>query len=196
MADPSSHALVVGGTGMLYDVSLNLAARGYATSVIARDPVRLEELRARAAAVGGRIEPMPVDYGETGSLEVALRERRDLLGPPGLVVAWVHGSAPTALPTLVRWLREEQTAVRLVHVVGSAVADPSADSADELTSKLSGSSIRLQTVILGFVLEGEAGTQRSRWLTDREISAGVLRAIDSGSPRSIVGQVEPWHLRP
>lgn len=52
--------------------------------------------------------------------------------------------------------------------------------------------IRYREIILGFVLEGD----RSRWLTDAEISAGVLAAVDADQPRYIVGTVRPWHLRP
>ncbi|NUN53550.1 MAG: hypothetical protein HUU06_12290 [Planctomycetaceae bacterium] len=47
-------------------------------------------------------------------------------------------------------------------------------------------------MILGFVREGD----RSRWLTDAEIAAGVLGAIAADRPRTVVGVVEPWSARP
>lgn len=52
--------------------------------------------------------------------------------------------------------------------------------------------IRYHQVILGFVRQGN----RSRWLTDAEISAGVIAALQSDQRDSIVGIVEPWPLRP
>lgn len=48
-------------------------------------------------------------------------------------------------------------------------------------------------VILGFVLL--PGGQ-SRWLTNSEISQGVLDAIAAEAKRHIVGTVEPWSRRP
>jgi hypothetical protein len=36
----------------------------------------------------------------------------------------------------------------------------------------------------------------SRWLTNQEISAGVIRAVDGDAPLSMVGVVEPWSARP
>ena len=52
--------------------------------------------------------------------------------------------------------------------------------------------IRDSQAILGFVVEGG----RSRWLTDAEIAAGVLAAIDGDEDPSVVGTVRPWTMRP
>ena len=37
---------------------------------------------------------------------------------------------------------------------------------------------------------------RSRWLTDAEISEGVLEAIRADRPLSMVGQSAPWNAKP
>lgn len=47
-------------------------------------------------------------------------------------------------------------------------------------------------VILGFVIEDEA----SRWLTDTEISNGVIDAVINDKDIFTVGKVEPWKKRP
>jgi hypothetical protein len=47
-------------------------------------------------------------------------------------------------------------------------------------------------VVLGFV----AGETGSRWLTNDEISTGVLKAVDEDAPLSIVGETRPWSARP
>ncbi|MEM5592401.1 hypothetical protein AAHH67_13015 [Niallia circulans] len=36
----------------------------------------------------------------------------------------------------------------------------------------------------------------SRWLTHKEISAGVIDAIKNNWKRKVVGVVEPWEKRP
>ncbi|WP_277674545.1 hypothetical protein [Piscibacillus halophilus] len=47
-------------------------------------------------------------------------------------------------------------------------------------------------VQLGFILE----TGYSRWLTNQEISKGVIEAFKLKQPTYIVGQLEPWDQRP
>ena len=47
-------------------------------------------------------------------------------------------------------------------------------------------------VLLGFVPEGDG----ARWLTNDEISAGVLAAIDEDTALFRIGVTRPWSLRP
>jgi len=47
-------------------------------------------------------------------------------------------------------------------------------------------------VVLGFKLEAGG----SRWLTNAEISDGVLEAVRTDRAYTIVGQAEPWSARP
>jgi hypothetical protein len=79
-------------------------------------------------------------------------------------------------------------------VLGSATGDPSHPdrllTAAAVTDGLPDCGLR--QVILGFRVEGG----RSRWLTDAEISEGVLQAVRTDADLAIVGQVEPWPARP
>ena len=36
----------------------------------------------------------------------------------------------------------------------------------------------------------------SRWLTDEEISSGVLKAIEEDKERFVIGVTEPWSKKP
>ena len=82
----------------------------------------------------------------------------------------------------------------MFQVLGSATADPAhphrlasaAIVADGLVD------CRLRQVVLGFRVVGD----RSRWLTNDEISAGVLDAVRNDRPLSVIGQVDPWAARP
>lgn len=47
-------------------------------------------------------------------------------------------------------------------------------------------------VQLGFIIENN----RSRWLTNEEISNGVINCIEVKSERFIVGTLTPWDKRP
>ena len=80
-----------------------------------------------------------------------------------------------------------------MQVLGSAHADPAhPERVAEMAEAAEGLPIDYQAVVLGFVIEGG----KSRWLTNAEISAGVLAALESGAPFRIVGTVEPWSAKP
>jgi hypothetical protein len=182
------HALVVGGTGMLAPVSMELARRGYSTTVIARSSGPLGEM---AAASGGRIFPLQVDYHDAKTLEAGLRRAIDARGSLSLVIAWIHGSA-TQAPTAVARIAAEGGPVRYLHVLGSAADDPSLPDQQRRTEFEAIHGVTYEEVILGFIRAHGV----SRWLTDDEISDGVLAAIDDPAPRRIVGVTRPWSARP
>ena len=186
------HALVVGGTGMLRCVSLELAARGHVVSVVARRQSRLAALVRAAAGLKGTIYPIALDYRDTGALETALADARSRFGPFELAVAWIHSTAPAAPLAVARLVGSPERPGCFFHVLGRGAADPSRPDPERRAMFASLPNIRYREVILGFVLEG----RRSRWLTHEEISAGVLAAVDADRPRFIVGTVEPWDLRP
>ena len=154
---------------MLAGLVQALAAEGDDVTVLARRGWRGDRVR-------GRVSSLPLDYRNTGLLELAL----DHNGLFDRMVAWIHSDAPGALVILRRCVMGD-----VLRVLGSAAADP-------------GFPVRVpaagepREVILGFVREGT----HSRWLTDPEISAGVLQALRSGEPRSVVGTVAPWSERP
>lgn len=129
---------------------------------------------------------MSCDYRDaaafTGVLEAATRER----GPIGLALCWIRSTAPQALAAA----DTVASGGRIVHVLGSASHEPSALGSDALRQQ---HRVRYQRVVLGFVVEPGG----SRWLTDAEISAGALAAIDNpAADPYVVGQLEPWSARP
>lgn len=186
------HALVVGGTGMLREATLGLVRQGYVVSVVARRQARLDALVQAAAGLPGAIHPIALDYRETGTLTARLAEARDRHGPFELAVIWIHSTAPAAPLAVARLVGTPDRPGRYFHVLGSATADPSRPDPDRQAAFAALPNIRYREVILGFVREGG----RSRWLTNEEISAGVLAAVAADQPRYIVGTVDPWHLRP
>jgi len=179
---------------MLRAASVDLAKRSDALTSIARTGRSLRALDAKIMGRDFRHRMVPLDYNRLSELRSAISEAIDSEGPADLLVAWVHddrGPVPVALCELV--LCAERPC-RLVHVMGSAAADPTR-SLEETAERLSTfAGIAYQPVILGFHADGEGG--QSRWLTNAEIAAGVLEAIDGEASPFVVGQVEPWALRP
>lgn len=179
---PGTHALVVGGTGMLRGVVLALAREG-PVSVVARTRRDLEALAREAPSV----VPVPVDYGSRTDLEEVLAGATAARGPFSLAVAWTHSEAPGAAEAAARFVRG-----RFFRVLGSAAADPSRPDHGRRARFEAIPGVAYHEVTLGLVREGG----RSRWLADGEIAAGVLEAVAAGRPRAVVGAVGPWGERP
>ncbi len=175
------HALVVGGTGMLQGVTLHLTETFERVTVIARSERRLRALEDVAPGV---IHGCALDYTDTD----ALRNAVDALRPLDLAVCWIHSVAPDA-PYVIA---EAGAPDVYVHVLGSAVADPSRPDDGRRDRFEANGDMIYREVILGFVREGG----RSRWLTNPEICDGVIAAVEGNLHRSVVGQVEPWSARP
>jgi uncharacterized protein YbjT (DUF2867 family) len=176
------HALVVGGTGMLRAAVLGLAA-GREVTVVARGRGDLDSLRRASASV----HPAAVDYRDAAAFAGALDGAVAARGPFNLAVAWIRSDAPEAALAAAR-----RVAGPFFHVLGSAAADPSRPDPGRRARFEALPGVAYREVILGFVVEGG----RSRWLTDAEISRGVLDAVAADRSRTVVGAVDPWSARP
>lgn len=184
-----SHALVVGGTGMLKGVSLALAQQGHQVTVLARTLSNLDELVKES---NGVIEPLKVNYCDTDALNRVLKQSVQQRGRFDLAVVWIHSTAPQAPFEVAEWVGDDEKMGHYFHVLGSSAADPSNTNQERLKWQSLASTFIYHEVILGFKVE----SNRSRWLTHEEISNGVLEAIEAKQERFIVGQVEPWSARP
>ncbi len=188
-----THALVVGGTGVLRAATMQIAERFETVTVIARSRDRLRALHAEAAHLPATIHALALDYRDSGALRDALMDAQASYGPIDLAVCWIHSVAPDAPGIVASCAALARSAgggtCDFVHVVGSAAADPSRDADDE---GIEMEGVQYRQVVLGFVIDGG----RSRWLTDNEISTGVMAAVESSEVRSIVGVVRPWDRKP
>ena len=192
-----NHAIIVGGTGMLRGVALELASRGWVVSVVARGLETLERLAAEGSP-SGRIVPLAADYSDETAFYDLARDRFDEQGPPRLIVAWIHVTAPHAPVTLARAVSSTGTRrADYYHVVCRIrTPDPrdlsiTASYAERATIEQL-SNIRYREIVLGWRVT-EAG---SRWLTNEEIAAGVIEAIDGGCDSAVIGQDSPIGSHP
>lgn len=197
------HALVLGGSGMLAGVCLRLARDGWLVSVAARRRGPIDDLVARidrppiggAGPARGSIHAVPVDYHDDAALDGALRSAMHDRGPFALVVAWVHSSAPRALGIAARLAGAAPadavgTPTPLLEIISSGATEPERRPVEPAVRNAPG--ILHRRVALGWIREG----RRSRWLTDDEIAAGVIRAIGTSDTLSIVGVCSPIEEAP
>lgn len=180
------HALVVGGTGMLAGAVSRLAGQGWRVSVLAR--------RASQAPPSASVRGWDCDYHDEAAFRSAVTAAVARDGPIALAIAWFHTLKIPAPRRLAEAVGAPEAPGRYLQVLGSAVADPTRP--DRLaTAAAVGQDLpncRLRQVVLGFRIEGGS----SRWLSNDEISTGVLDAIARDAPLSVIGVTAPWSARP
>ena len=140
-----------------------------ATRALAARGHAVTSIARRAADLGPGVTPVPVDYRNDDELRAALARATESRGPIELAVCWIHTDALQA-PRIVAGALAPGS--RLVQVFGTRVW-PLADV--------------LLHVAYRRVLLGSIG---GRWLTNEEISAGVLDAVDADRPVMVVGERE------
>jgi NAD(P)-dependent dehydrogenase (short-subunit alcohol dehydrogenase family) len=187
----STHALVIGGSGMLAGVVHELAARGWDVTLVARGRERLERVAERAPDPS-RVHPVALDYRDGDALLAAVRGAQEARGHVGAVVAWIHGTAPGAHELVAREVGRHPPRCRYLELLGSASRDPAAIAPERLAEFAALPCLDPCRVLLGFRLDGGS----ARWLTDSEICHGTIAALDSGQSLHVVGTLEPWSARP
>lgn len=142
--------------------------------------------------MSGEIKSISLDYHDSKRLNDVIRDQIALYGPISQCIVWAHSSAKEVPGDLAKIIGESNIFCEYYHILGSNAKSPNNDSdklREYLESFFAGS---YHQVVLGFKKEG----MHSRWLTDQEISGGVVEAINCKENLFIVGQVEPWEERP
>lgn len=169
---------------MLKKVSIWLSNQGFHVSITGRDEVKLENVK-RASSTPENFTCLPLDYHNDDVVKLSIKSTIEKNGPITLVVAWIHSSSRHVLSVICKELELSYETYNVFHILGSKASRMAAQ-------KIGGTRCRYHRIILGFMLEDTSG----RWLTHEEISDGVIKGIESKCDEWIVGQVEPWELRP
>lgn len=180
-----SHALIIGGTGMLSKVTEYLTGKYDTVSAISRDEKKINPNLKN-------INPLIVDYTYYKFLSKSLQSAVEKFGNIELVVSWIHSTAPLAPNIIAEKLNSYHTPLRFFDILGSAYANPSKNSIEREIALKENENLLYRKVILGFKIEDNS----SRWLTNDEISSGVIEAIKNDEEEKIVGIVSPWDKRP
>lgn len=174
IASSTSHALVIGGTGMLREATLELATHFNVVSVIARNSFRLNGLWEEAESVGVRVNPVQLDYRELDHLQEALDQVLHDFGEVTLVLAWIKNKADESISHLARTLNAQENRVAfydLLTDIDYEEIDSDEDEREDLFDELS--NIDYRQIILGV----KSVEDVPKWFSNEEISAGVIEAI-------------------
>ncbi|SDJ14695.1 Rossmann-fold NAD(P)-binding domain-containing protein [Salimicrobium halophilum] len=176
------HALVIGGTGMLSDVTLWLAEKGYVVSVIGRDRIRHEIVRGKSHDPE-LINSLKVDYRDHALLETLVKDAIEEYGPISCVVSWTPFLE--SLELINRIISEKNLNWKLFQVMGSRRYFEKNQL--EVTPQC-----HHRSIYLGFVMEDN----HSRWLTLEEIAGGVIESVKEDREESVIGVLHPYEKRP
>lgn len=185
-----THTLIIGGTGMLTDTSISLASTTGILSSVARTQSSLKALDSKLKDFAGTHHLLQLNWANRSNFLDVLAAHIKTVGTPSLVVAWLHDD--DLGPEVARLCSSRSQRCDFFQVRGSGAADPHTGATRFGVQFDSLQGVTFHQVILGFMRT----TSGSRWLRNSEISAGVLRATQTGDRLSIVGVVEPWDERP
>jgi hypothetical protein len=182
------HVLVVGGTGMLKDVSIYLNKHGAHVSVIGSTENKMASLKTFLLD-NDNFTPLVLDYRDDKRLKTSLKEIQNKYGPIKKVVSWISTASPNALQIIIeeagKW--NQGTSWSLFHILGSR------SKLDEVKDKVAPPpNCNYHQIKLGFIIEDRS----SRWLTHKEISQGIINAMGKNDLVTVVGTLDPCEKRP
>jgi hypothetical protein len=184
-----AHTLIIGGTGMLRGAAIELAQQSQRLTSVARTHRSLAALDAALTAGSGQHYMLALDWSAPDHFIEEIERHLTKTGPPDLMVAWIHQDH-LSLRLAVR-LGQSGHPLRFFHVIGSDGADPSQIAQALLKSIEQVPHLHYHQVILGAVKTSWG----IRWLTNQEISAGVLEAIGAQQRQFVVGILDRGQKR-
>src|SRR5699024_7539718 len=111
------HAIMIGGTGMLSEMSKWVMQQATYTVIIGRNEQRLRRLQSDY----GSVHVKQLDYKDTHALRQMIQTAIVQHGAIDLVVAWIHSDAPYAISTIIHEICHLQRKKwRFFHIKGSS----------------------------------------------------------------------------
>lgn len=179
------HALVIGGTGMLSDVSAYLLNRYKYVSVIARCESSFTSLLENAKSNHGILNPLVTDYSDSKNSLDLIKKSIEEFGNINLCISWIHGYADNFGVEVAKLIADDTKPV-IMNVLGSSGMNLNEITESRLKVFSGILGIEYRSVVLGKI---HTSTNNWRWLTDFEISQGVIDAIESSNKITIVGKI-------
>ncbi len=172
---------------MLRDASVELAAGSRQFTSVASTEASLDRLD-KALHNGPTVHhQIQLDWSHSDEFLTQIKEHVSNTCPVDLAVAWVHDDQLTLRLAIA--LAESKVPFGFVHIIGSASVNPAGIAARLLDDFDPPSNLDYHQVILGAKNTG----RRYRWLTDREISDGVLEAINHMKKQFVAGTLDRYN---
>lgn len=154
------HICIIGGTGMLAEVTKWYAENDCIVSVVARNEEKLNRMKF-SCSKPDNIKEILVDYRDSNTLQKLLKINIQKYGRYSGIVIWLHEDGLASLETIYRLLEEQSS---IWHIIGSQRDAQQFRTLYQPTTK-----IGYHLIQLGFQRENDS----KRWLTNNEIANGV-----------------------
>ena len=177
------HTLVIGGTGMLAKATKYLIANSEHVSILGRSRLRLN-----AFIKNDNVSILHGDYRNEEKFLDLIKKQVEKHGMPNIFLCWMHSSGKNVFKQIIHIL-DKPPMTEIYHVLGSSSYDPSNSEKEWYQPS---PKTNYNKVILGFKIDQGL----SRWLFQEEISDGTIEAIQTQSKEFLIGQIEPWDMRP
>lgn len=178
-------SLMIGATGMLAPALRHAATHATHMLNLARHATQFTRPPSLSQ---GKYAGHDVDYENVKSVEQLLKAH----GAFATALTWIR---PKALPLRDLVAHHMRPQGHLIEVMGSAASKPGALADQRRATMAAFPDLTYSQLILGFIPKSKT-SPTSRWLTHTEIATAACAILDTPSPRTIVGQVEPWEARP
>ncbi len=109
-----------------------------------------------------------------------------------MCICWIHSTVPDAPYIIAETVNSYGLKFKYFHILDSDYANPFKENKNIEKDFEKYKNIIYKKIILGYVIENN----NSRWLTNIEISNGIIDAVTYENDVYIVGSVEPWERRP
>lgn len=170
------HVLIVGGSGLLREVSKDFAEQGKVVSVIARDKARIVEMISETQKAPGLINAIAVDYTDVPALQAKLVEAAAHLGPPVMTLAWVDPEAFMAHQAIAGFLNDHASGSRMYDLLCGQSGSAGLLSAHNFK-------IMYHRIVIASV----GGGNNSHRPDNEEIRNGIFEAIRQNKQEFIIG---------
>jgi len=177
------HILVVGGTGMLKQATIQLADTCKVLTSVASTRESLKRLSESLEAAACTHYPLQLDWLQKQAFLDSIGSHVKNIGAPNLTLAWLHDDSMG--PELASVLGHKDSDANLFFQVRGSSAVNSTGQIEALSEiRENTDSSRYFQILLGYIVDDN---NVSRWLTHAEIVSGVLTAIQSPTPITHVG---------
>jgi NAD(P)-dependent dehydrogenase (short-subunit alcohol dehydrogenase family) len=179
------HALVVGGTGMLKDVVLNLAEKFDVVSVIAKNSFGLNALWEEAQSRGLKVNPLQLDYRDNEDLLEVMQDTIKTHGNITLVVSWIKMNAPDAINIISSCLDRQNCEVGFYDILSTVFHK----NPDIVISQMESMFDEHARIKYHNILLDMSDIDR-KWPSNEHISQEIMKAIESNAERYEVDNPE------
>ncbi|SKB78324.1 hypothetical protein SAMN05660903_02523 [Salegentibacter salinarum] len=166
---------------MLRDTSEYFIKKGHFVTLLARTNYRMDAIKAEYPDKEKNIFTISQDYTEPEKALNGIKMSIDTFGPVDIAILWIHTSGEEFSNLIKTFLFSHSPKTTIFQVWGSASVNPKSFTQKNWKEKYPN---RYKEIFLGYKRKNGS----VRWLTNSEISEGIIKAVQENDSESIIGR--------